>query len=104
MARKRQLAARGEDAQRRPVPVVLGRQDEDGLGEVKLARDRLHARRVEPFRIENDGERVAGERLGGEHVEGDEAAGHGGLLHDPVPLRGADDARCGMSSSTTTGQ
>ena len=44
------------------MPRLVGRQHEDGLGQVELAGDRCIAARVEPFRIEHHGERVAGER------------------------------------------
>src|SRR5205085_2303957 len=78
MTRERQLPAGREDAQARPVVSILRREDEHRLGEVELARDRLHGGGVEPFRIEHDGERVAGERPAREDVEGREAAGHAG--------------------------
>jgi len=87
-----QLDGRGEDAQ--PVVRVRGgrRQHEGRLGQVELAGDRLHRRRVESFGIEHHGERVAGKRSGREHVEGDEAAGHGASWRPPLPAGEADTA------------
>ena len=92
MAGEGQLAAGREDAQAGAVPRFVGRQHEDGLGQVELAGDRLHRRRVEPFGIEHHGERVAGERSVGEHVEGDEAAGHGASWRPPLPEGEVDTA------------
>ena len=55
---------------------VVRRHHEHGLGQVELARDRLHARGLEALPVEDDGERIAGERVAGEDVEGGEASGH----------------------------
>ena len=63
------LYGRSEDAHARRVRVVLRLGDEHGLGQVELARDRLHARRVEAVGVEHNGQRVAAEPLVGEHVE-----------------------------------
>ena len=92
MAGEGQLAAGREDAQAGAVPRLVGRQHEHGLGEVELAGDRLHRRRVEPFGIQHHGERVAGKRPIGEHVEGDEAAGHGASWRPPLRAGEADTA------------
>ena len=73
-----QLPPGREDAQRGAVAGILGRADEHRLGEVELARDRLHAAIIEALGIEHHGELVAGERLAREHIERVEAAGHGG--------------------------
>ena len=68
MAGERQLERRREDPDAH-VGVSDGRrQDEDGLGEVHLARQRLHRQRVEIAGVGEDGELVAGERDVGEDV------------------------------------
>ena len=72
MPRERQLGRRREDADPR-VTVRLGRQHEDGLREVHLARERLHRLVVDVARIREDGELVAGQRRVGEDV-GDDVA------------------------------
>ena len=82
MAGERQLATGGEDAQRRGVYGIARREHEYGLGQVELARDRLHPRVVEAVGVEHDGERVAGERRLGEHVEKAIGAAHGEPLGD----------------------
>src|SRR5215213_7195696 len=92
MAGEGQLAAGREDAQAGAVPRLVRRQHEHGLGQVELAGNFLHRRRVKPFGIEHHGERVAGERSGREHVEGDEAAGHGASWRAPLPEGEADTA------------
>ena len=79
MAGEGQFAAGREDAQPRGVDGIARRQHEDRLRQVEFARDRLHARRVEPVAIEHDGERVAGEGDVGEHVERVIGAAHGRL-------------------------
>jgi hypothetical protein len=48
---------------------ALRLQHEHRLGEIELARDRLHAARVEPVGLQHHGERIAAEALVGEHVE-----------------------------------
>ena len=72
MARERQLGARGEDADPRGA-ALLGREDEDGLREVRLAGDGLHRLVVEPSSVREDRERVAGQGTIGEDV-GDDVA------------------------------
>ncbi len=54
------LVGRREDAHARGGPVR--RQDERGLGEVELARERLHRRVVERAAVLEDAEGIAGER------------------------------------------
>ena len=49
MAGERQFPRRREDAQPRAMRGSARRQHEHGLGQVELARDRLHRRRVEPL-------------------------------------------------------
>jgi hypothetical protein len=63
----------------RTLALCTGR-DEDGLRQVELGRDRLHAGVVEAFGIEHHGERVAGERPVGEDVE-DGVAARQAVLH-----------------------
>ena len=70
MAGERELAERGEDPDPR-VSALLRRQDEDRLGEVHLAGERLHPLRVEPPPVGEDGELVALQRRFGEDVEED---------------------------------
>jgi hypothetical protein len=74
-----QLRPRREDADARRVRRVVGRQDEGGLAQVELARERLHVRIRQAGGVGQHGERVAAEAPAGEHVHGGEgeAAGHG---------------------------
>lgn len=60
MAGEGQFAAGRENAQARGVDRVARLHHEDRFGEIELASDLLHARRIEPFAIEHDGERIAG--------------------------------------------
>ena len=62
------LGARGEDAHSRR-PVFLGREEEDGLGDVQLARDALHLLGGDGLRLGEEPELVALERRLGEDVE-----------------------------------
>jgi hypothetical protein len=62
-----------EDAHLGRVARVLGRQHEGGLGEVELARDRLHGAGREARGLGQHGELVAAERGVREHVGDDEA-------------------------------
>ena len=64
-----QFALRGKNPHARAVDGVPRLEDEHGLGQVKLGGDRLHARVVEPFGVENHGERIASQRRLGEHIE-----------------------------------
>ena len=66
---ERHLGRRRENAHARGVRGVLRLQHEHRLGQVELARDRLHARAVEPVGVEHHRQRVAAEALVGEHVE-----------------------------------
>ena len=59
---------------------LLRLQHEHGLGQVELARDRLHARAVQPVGVEHDGQRIAGEARVGEDVEDVELQLHRALL------------------------
>ena len=70
MAGERELAERGEDPDPH-VSALLRRQDEDRLGEVHLAGERLHPPGVEPAPVGEDGELVALQRRFGEDVEED---------------------------------
>jgi hypothetical protein len=72
MAGERQLRCRREDAQARGVRRIGCGKDKDCFRQAKLARDGLHALRIEAFAILNDRERVAGEALTGEDIEGGE--------------------------------
>ena len=74
VAGERQLDARREDPDPR-VAAGLGRQHEDRLGEVHLARERLHLLVVEAARVGEDRELVPGERRVGEDVGDDVAKG-----------------------------
>ena len=73
---ERQLARRGEDAQPRAMARFARGKHKHRLGMAELARNRLHDRRVEPFPIEHDRERIAGKAPIGEHVEGRKPAAH----------------------------
>ena len=68
MARERQLSRRGEDPDPDVGVVARRRQHEDGLGEVRLLRERLHRQLVEIAGVREDGELVPGERHVGEDV------------------------------------
>ena len=85
MPGERKLERRREDADP-GVPVARGRVDEDGLGEVDLARQRLEPFLGDLARVGEDGELVAGERNVGEDV-GDDVAerGHDARLYRRVP-------------------
>ncbi len=75
-----QLLARREDAHARRVRGLGRRQDEGGLAQVELARERLHLGARQAGGVGEHGERVAAEAPVREHVEGGEvkAAGHNG--------------------------
>src|SRR5438309_718538 len=67
----------------RPAVRARGREEEDGLGEIHLARDLLHEGVVEPARVEEHGERIAAEHAVREHIHLDELVGarrHGSVL------------------------
>ena len=88
-----QLDRRGEDPDP-DVGIVGGRrEDENGLGEVRLAGNRLHVDLAQVAAIREDGDRVAGQRLVGEDVGDDVAkAAHGsrlpvGLVQRPLGIR-----------------
>ena len=68
-----------EDAHLEVVRWVARLADEARLGVVELARDALHRVRVQPVRVEDDGERVAAEALVGEDVERDVVEAHRAL-------------------------
>ena len=70
MPGERQLDARREDADPR-VAARLGRQHEDRLGQVQLARQPLHLLVVELAPVGEDRERVPGQRRVGEDVGDD---------------------------------
>ena len=76
MACKRELPRRREDPHLGSVRRIVGRQHENGLREVELARNALHGDRTEPFRIEHDGERVSRQRTIREDVKDLVAACH----------------------------
>jgi hypothetical protein len=76
MARERDLCGRREDPHAR-VRVRAGRVDEDRLGELQLARERLERVLGDVARVGEDRELVALERSVREHVADDVAeAGH----------------------------
>ena len=81
MAGEGQFALRGKNPHPRAIDGVPRLEDEDGLGQVKLGGDRLHARVVEPFGVEDHGERIASQRRLGEHIERLKPARH----QSPVP-------------------
>jgi hypothetical protein len=66
MAGKGQLRGGREDAQVRPMRRILRRQNENGLGEIEFARDRLHRVALEPFAVQDDGEWIAVKAAAGE--------------------------------------
>src|SRR2546421_7566529 len=74
MAGKRQLVRRCEDPDPR-VPVLCRRIDEDGLGEVDLARERLQTLFRDLPRVGEDGELVPGKRHIREDVDDHKAGG-----------------------------
>ena len=63
MPRHRQLRARGENAESKIGPALLGRQDEGRLGKIHLLGDRLHGIGRETAAVEKHGELVAAEEL-----------------------------------------
>ena len=81
MPRERQLERRREDADPHVGVGRRRRQHEDGLGEVHLARERLHVLARQVARVREDGELVAGQRRVGEDV-GDDVAE---AAHDAHP-------------------
>src|SRR5262245_25025641 len=74
MPREGQLEGRREDPDLR-VAFSFRRVDEDGLGEVDLAGERLQPLLGDPTRVGEDGDLVARERHVGEDVGDDEAEG-----------------------------
>ncbi len=89
MAGEGQLALRREDAHARRVRRVLRLQHEDRLGQVQLARDRLHLLGVERIGIADDGQRIAAEAAIGEDVERVQRQRHASI----IPLRPAHSAQ-----------
>ena len=69
VAGERQFPLRRENPHPRAIDRISRLEDEHGLGQVELGGDRLHARVVEPFGVENHGERIASQRRLGEHIE-----------------------------------
>ena len=69
MAGKGQLALRRENPYARRVDRVPRLKDKNGFRQVELSGDRLHAGVVQPFGVEDHGERIASERRLGEHIE-----------------------------------
>ena len=69
MAGEGQFAPGREDADIGPLSRIRRRKDEHRLGQIELARDRLHAVRIEPLGVQHDGERIAGEAIGRENIE-----------------------------------
>ena len=84
MPGERQLRLGCEDADAN-VAVSLGREHEDGLREVRLARQGLHPLVGEVARVREDGELVALERRVREDVHEDEAQAR----HEPTLASGA---------------
>ena len=76
------LALRRKDAHVGGVLWILGRQDEGGLGEVELARDRLHGAVGDAAAVGKDRELVAGEGAVGEDVGDEETVGHRNSIID----------------------
>ena len=97
MAGERELAERGEDPDPGVSP-LLRRQDEDRLGEVHLAGERLHPPGVEPAPVGEDGELVALQRRFGEDVEED--VGQRALLGPDCRARPSARAAARRSKST----
>ena len=92
MAGERQLVARGEDPDP-GVPTGLGRQDEDGLREPDLERQRLHPLGIEPPRVGEHRELVALQRRVREDVGEDVAeARHAASLESHVGEEPRDQA------------
>ena len=93
MTGERKLDRRREDPDP-DVGIVGGRrEDENGLGEVRLAGDRLHVDLAQVAAVREDGDRVAGQRLVGEDVGDDVAkAAHGSRLPVGPCLTGSPGA------------
>ena len=64
---------------------ILWRQHEHRFGQIEFTRDSLHGAVVEPFGLQDDGQRIAGKAPAGEDIESDKAAFHGA---SPQLLRG----------------
>ena len=86
MAGEGQFALRGENPYARAVDGVPRLENEHRLGQIEFGGDRLHADVIEPFCVENDGERIAGQRRLGEHVEGLKSARHQSPAPRNTPL------------------
>ncbi len=71
-----QFALRGKNPHPRAIDGVSRLQDEHRLGQVKLGGNRLHAAVVEPFGVEDHGQRIPSQRRLGEHIEGLKPARH----------------------------
>ena len=76
MPRERQLAFGREDARARGVHGITRALQEDGLGQVELARDGLHLPVIEIVGVADDRQRIAAEPLLGEHIERVELLAH----------------------------
>ena len=76
MAGERQFAGGGEYPHASGVDRAPRLEHENCLGQVELARDRLHAAVVQAFAVEDDGKRISRQRRLGEDVEREKAAGH----------------------------
>jgi len=87
MAGERQLTGRGEDPDPQ-VAVVLGWQEEDGLGEVELARGALHLPGGQAPAVGEHRELVALQRGVGEHVRHDVPARGGTVTARSRPQAG----------------
>ena len=72
----------------RAVLIAIPRlEDENGFRQVELGGDRLHAGVVQPFGVEDHGERIASQRRLGEHIERLKPARH--RENVPKPPAGA---------------
>ena len=74
-----------ENPYARAIDRISRLEDEHGLGQVELGGDRLHARVVEPFGVEDHGERIASQRRLGEHIERLKPALHSGSRTRSTP-------------------
>src|SRR5439155_15392366 len=97
VAGERKLVRRREDADAR-VATLLGRQHEDGLREVQLPGDALHALAREAGAVREHGELIAFERRAREHVRNDVGANVGVVWkHREKPI-----SLCIVRATTTT--
>ena len=77
VSREREFPARGEDADTGRVYGITRLEHENRFGEVEFARDGLHALRIQPLGVEDDGQRITRKGLVGEDIKGVEATAHG---------------------------